>query len=749
MSDINKIINCKGKIITIDKFAGFCFGVKNACDTAFKRAVEESENEEKSLFSLGPLIHNEEVTKKLSDLGVIEVNSLEEVNNKSESKNKKEHIVILRSHGVGEGIYKELSEKNVEIIDCTCPFVKKIHNIVKEYYNDGYHIIIVGDPEHPEVIGILGWCGDNGYAIKNQKDVDFIPVYDKICLVAQTTITKKLWDEVRNAVEERFPGAVIKNTICSATSDRQNSAMTLSKKSDLMVIIGSKKSSNTNKLLQVCQEYCENTLLISGKGELNPEALKDKYSIGVTAGASTPDWIIKEVVLEMEENIVEIVEEEIVEDQASMMEAYMRTLHTGEIVTGSVLSVQEDMVMVNIGYKHDGLIKKEEFTWDSTIDLRTLINVGDDIEVSVLSINDGDGNVLLSKKAVDAEKNWHKIEFAFDNKIPVDGTVRQIVKGGVIADVYGIKAFVPASQLDLRFSDDLSKFMNLEFKGYIVEFIKEKRKVVVSRKEFLKEEREVIETKIWSNILEGQKISGEVKRLADFGAFVDIGGIDGLVHISELSWSRVKHPSEILKVGEKIDVIVLSLDRDKKKVSLGYKSLTPAPWTKVSTEFAVDDIIDVKVLRMTDFGAFVEIIPGVDGLIHVSQIANKRIGKPSEILKVGEIVKAKIIDIKPEDRKISLSIKATLPEEEIVIADAKPTEEIKEEVSVKDAVEVAATIEPVEPVTEPIIELVVEPVVEPVADVETTKKAKKTKSVEESDTEVVLPEENDTTFSGS
>ena len=712
MSKENKIYLIGNKKIVLDKNAGFCFGVKRACEKAF--AIEEKR--EKRVFSLGPIIHNENVTKKLEENGVIEIDCLDSV--------LPQDLVILRSHGEGEATYRKLTEKEAEIIDCTCPFVRKIQELAKEYSEKGYSIIIAGDPNHPEVKSILGWCDGKGYGANEQKTVDNIPVYDKICLVSQTTLTEKMWESVKKSVQDRFPNPVIINTICSATSDRQSSAAELAKTSDIMIVVGSENSSNTNKLFQICKENCEEAVLVTGKGQLKPGILKDKNSIGVTAGASTPDWIIEEVILEMEEKLgmeekmteknekivaekpeevmteeknevvteekkevmteekeevvaeekEEIVEEEIIEDQASLMEAYMKTLHTGEIVTGSVIQVDEDAVMVNIGYKADGIVKREEFSWDNSLDLRTLIKVGDPIEVSVLSINDGDGNVVLSKKAVDAEKNWHKIDDAYVNRFPVDGTIRQVVKGGVIADVYGIRAFIPASHLDLRFTEDLNKFVNMEFKGYILEFIREKKKVVVSRKEFLQEERAKVEDKVWETIKEGQKLTGEVKRLADFGAFVDIGGLDGLVHISEISWSRIKHPSEVLKVGDKIEVIILSLDREKKKVSLGYKSLVPAPWTQISEKFNVGDIIDVKVLRMTDFGAFVEIIPGVDGLVHVSQIANKRIGKPSEILSLGQIVKAKIIDIKIDEKKISLSIRATLPEEPIEVVD-----EVKEE----------------------------------------------------------------------
>ena len=695
MNKENKIYLIGNKKIVLDKNAGFCFGVKRACEKAFAIA----EKREKRVFSLGPIIHNENVTKKLEEKGVIEIDCLDSV--------LPQDLVILRSHGEGEDTYRKLTEKEAEIIDCTCPFVSKIQELAKEYSEKGYFIIIAGDPNHPEVKSILGWCDGKGYGANEQKTVDNIPVYDKICLVSQTTLTEKMWESVKKSVQDRFLNPVIINTICSATSDRQSSAAELARTSDIMIVVGSENSSNTNKLFQICKENCEEAVLVTGKCQLKPGILKDKNSIGVTAGASTPDWIIEEVILEMEENLEmeekmkmkneeivaekteevmteekevvteekeEVVEEEVIEDQASLMEAYMKTLHTGEIVTGSVIQVDEDAVMVNIGYKADGIVKREEFSWDNSLDLRTLIKVGDPIEVSVLSINDGDGNVVLSKKAVDAEKNWHKIDDAFVNRFPVEGTIRQVVKGGVIADVYGIRAFIPASHLDLRFTEDLNKFVNMEFNGYILEFIREKKKVVVSRKEFLQEERAKVEDKVWETIKEGQKLTGEVKRLADFGAFVDIGGLDGLVHISEISWSRIKHPSEVLKVGDKIEVVILSLDREKKKVSLGYKSLVPAPWTQISEKFNVGDIIDVKVLRMTDFGAFVEIIPGVDGLVHVSQIANKRIGKPSEILTLGQIVKAKIIDIKIEEKKISLSIRATLPEEPIEVVN-----EVKEE----------------------------------------------------------------------
>lgn len=628
--------------IILDKNAGFCFGVKNAVDKVFSLAKA---NEGRRIYTYGPLIHNNQVIERLEQSDVKAVNEINDTIDKNS-------LIAIRSHGIAENKYRELQNMQLEYVDCTCPYVLKIHKIVNEHCKEGYQIFIVGDAKHPEVQGINGWCKNSAVVLENAAMVENLPDYDKICIVAQTTITQELWSSVLKEVQKKYQEVKVFETICSATENRQKSAAELAKSVDFMIIIGSRESSNTQKLYQICQSINPNTIHIETADELALEDIKNFKSVGITAGASTPDWIIKEVFTKMEEMNKD--------NQAMMMEEYeksFKSLYSGDTVTGKVIFVTDDEVMVDIGYKSDGIIKKEDFTWDSESSLKDLIKPGDEVEAKIVTMNDGEGNVVLSKKQVDADKNWYKIEYAYNEKSPIEAVVKSVVKGGVVAEVYGIRAFIPASLVDLRYAEDLSQYVNTKVNAFVTEYDKEKRKVVLNRKEFLKLEREKVEKEIFSTIQEGQKIKGEVKRLTDFGAFVDIGGVDGLIHVSELSWNRIKHPSEVVKPGQVVEVVVLKVDADKKKISLGLKQTTPEPWSLVPAKYNVGDIIDVKVARFADFGAFVELEPGVDGLVHISQISDKRIAKPADVLKIGETVKAKIVDIKPEEKKISLSIK--------------------------------------------------------------------------------------------
>lgn len=651
--------------IILDENAGFCFGVKKAVDKAFQEAAK---GDGRKIYTYGPLIHNRQVTERLEELGV---GSTED----TDALEPNDAELLIRSHGIPEEKYLIFEKKGLSYIDCTCPYVTAIHQKVREYYRQGYKIFIVGDKDHPEVIGTNGWCDYSAEIIDDEKIVDKLPRYDKICLVAQTTITKKIWNSVVDAVQKKYKDAIIFNTICNATEKRQESAGRLSLAVDCMIVIGSKESSNTNKLYQICSENCDNTYHIETAEELPAKVLQNFKKIGITAGASTPDWVIKEVIVKMQEindNMIEK-QENMIESQENMMEEYektMRNVYSGDTVKGTVIMVTDDEVMVNIGYKSDGIIKKEEYTWEPDANLKELVKPGGELEVVVVSINDGEGNVVLSKKLFDAEKNWHKIEAAFNEKTPLEGYVKEIVRGGAIVEIMGIRSFMPASQFDVRYSEDLSGYVNTKVKVNVIEFDPEKRKVIVSRKVLLKKEQEIKEKAVWETIEAGQRLTGEVKRLTDFGAFVDIGGVDGLVHISELSWSRVKHPSEVVKPGNKVEVVVLSVDKEKKKISLGLKQTLPEPWSVAGDKYKVGDVVEVKVLRFSNFGAFVELEPGIDGLIHISQISDKRIAKPSDVLAIGEIVDAKITDIKLEEKKISLSMK-----ELIETPEAEKTEE--------------------------------------------------------------------------
>ncbi|MFA7572106.1 MAG: bifunctional 4-hydroxy-3-methylbut-2-enyl diphosphate reductase/30S ribosomal protein S1 [Lutispora sp.] len=625
--------------IILDKNAGFCFGVKNAVAATLK-VIEEKKY--KKVVTYGPLIHNRQVTDNLAKKGVTEITNIPE-------SLDLDSLVIIRSHGVPKSIFDEINSKGFEIMNCTCPFVSRIHKIVQEKYVDGYKIIIAGDSNHPEVIGINGWCNDEAIVLDDEKIVDNLPYYDKICLVAQTTISKNLWHRIKERVKDKFKEAEVFNTICSATENRQKSVAELAEKVDTMIVIGGFNSSNTLKLYEISKNICSKTYHIETAEDLPKEKLMKAETIGITAGASTPDCIIKEVIKVMDDLSNENIMEE--------YEKSFKSLHSGETVKGTVLSFNNEEVIVNIGYKADGIIKKEDLTWDMSLKISDLVKIDDEIEVKIVSINDGEGNVVLSKKLVDADKNWYKLEYAFNEKKSVPGVIKEIVRGGGIVEVFGIKTFMPASLFDIKYVSELESYKNNKIEVKIIEFNEENRKVLVSRKHLLLEEKEKKAKEFWSHVEVGQKIVGEVKRVTDFGAFVDIGGVDGLIHISELSWSRITHPSEVVKPGDKVEVIILSLDITKNRVSLGLKQTMPEPWTTIEGKYNAGDIVEVRVLRFAAFGAFVEIEPGIDGLIHISQISDNRIGKPSDVLKANQIIKARIVDVNIPERKISLSMK--------------------------------------------------------------------------------------------
>ncbi|HYE10717.1 MAG TPA: 4-hydroxy-3-methylbut-2-enyl diphosphate reductase, partial [Patescibacteria group bacterium] len=431
--------------ILLDKNAGFCFGVKNAVDKVFSLAQN---NKDRNLYTYGPLIHNNQVIEKLNQSKVQALNEIDE----SIDKNS---LIAIRSHGVAEDKYNKLRALGLDYVDCTCPYVLKIHKIVNEHYKNGYQIFIVGDRNHPEVEGINGWCENTAVVLENDSIVANLPNYDKICIVAQTTITQELWSTVLKAVQNKYNDVKVFETICSATENRQKSAAELARSVDCMIIIGSKESSNTQKLFQICKGINTNTIHIETVEELSLEYINNFKSVGITAGASTPEWIIKEVVTKMDEMNRD--------DQAMMMEEYeksFRSLYSGDTVTGKVIFVTDDEVMVDIGYKSDGIIKKEDFTWEMEQSLKDLIKPGDEVESKIVTMNDGEGNVVLSKKLVDADKNWYKIEYAYNEKSPVDAVIKSVVKGGVVAEVYGIRAFIPASLIDIRYAEDLNQYTN-------------------------------------------------------------------------------------------------------------------------------------------------------------------------------------------------------------------------------------------------------------------------------------------------
>lgn len=620
--------------VILAKSAGFCFGVKLAVDCVY----DKSKNDK--IYTYGPIIHNKNVVKDLEKQGVEIIEDLErDINGK----------VIIRSHGVSPIVYKLLEEKGVEYIDCTCPFVKKIHRIVDENYKNGKSIIIIGNKNHPEIIGINGFC-DNTALIANtieefnQLEIDKNKEY---ILVSQTTYDITTFEKLLESIKEN--NINIFNTICNATNDRQKEALELSQKVDYMIVLGDTSSSNTQKLYEICKKNCKNTYLCETIKDLQLNIFKKNGKIGITAGASTPPAIIKEALNKMSE----------IENMSfeEMLNESFKTLHNGNVVKGSVIRVTDNEVFVNLGYKADGVIEKSEFSNDPSVNLKNEVSVGDEIEVFVIKVNDGDGNVVLSKKRLEMNKGFDELEEAFNNKSVLKGKIVDVIKGGLVANINNVRVFVPSSQISNKFVQDLNSFKGQELDFNIIEFNKAKRRIIAGRRDLVQAMEDEAKAKVYDNIKVGDKLEGTVSRIVDFGAFVDLGGVDGLIHISELSWGRVKKVSDVLKEGDKVTVYVLEVDKDKNKISLSLKDSSQNPWVLAKDKYKLSDVVEGKVVRLVDFGAFVELEEGVDGLVHISQICQKHIAKPEEALSVGQIVKAKITEIDTDNKKISLSIK--------------------------------------------------------------------------------------------
>lgn len=650
------------KIILADN-AGFCFGVKRAVDMTTK----ELDNTDKKVYSLGPLIHNPQTIKEFEKKGLITIYDIEGLN-----KDK----VIIRSHGVAKSIIDKIRESNTEIIDTTCPYVKSVHKRVEEFSNQGYNIIIIGDADHPEVIGINGWCDDKAIIVNSKDEAENLPNMEKICIVSQTTNTQEKFEILSEIIKDKGNDVQIFNTICNATNLRQNSCKELASKVDAMIVIGGYHSSNTMKLAEISRKYCNNVYHIETVDELPLVELKKFDLIGITAGASTPDWIIKEVIETMD-NI----------SNNEMMEAIENTftkIHRGDILKGEVIFVTNNEIMVNINYKSDGIINKDELSNDPNVNPKDLFKPGDEIDVFVIKHDDGEGNVVLSAKRVKEFKSWDTLEKYFEDKERVECKVVNVIKGGLAVLVEGINGFMPASQVSVNFVNDLDIYRGKTLIAKIIDFDKDKRRVILSRKEIEREELNNKRKELWADLEVGQLREGVVQRLTDFGAFVDLGGVDGLIHISDLAWNRIKHPSEVVKEGQKVEVSVISFDKEKNRISLGLKQTVEEPWVLFTKNVNVGDIVSGTVVNLVDFGAFVRLNEGVDGLLHVSQISEEHVAKPSDKLNIGDKLNVKVLEINEEERKISLSLKeASLKEEtkeQVVV-------ENDSEVTIRDIIE--------------------------------------------------------------
>ena len=651
-------------MINIAKHAGFCFGVRRATDAA-EKALSEGGSK---IYTLGRLIHNEGYTSKLRAAGVTEM-SAEDIDRVCADAAKGEKItVIIRAHGeikenveklrLGESLYP-----NLKVLDCTCPYVIKVRRIAEQNSGEGKLFVLIGAEDHPEVKGIMSCCVGEG---KVFADADALlrwinsgkaPKSDEITLTLAAQTTQKLseWKKCLEIIKKVYTNALIFDTICNVTEERQTEAASLARESDVMIVIGSRGSSNTVKLYEICKGICPATYLLENADTLREVEIPKSNTISITAGASTPFSVIQEVKQTMSEQNLNF---------AEMLEESMKTLNTGEIVTGVVTSISQNEITLDLGVKTTGVIVHDKLTNDPSAKLEEMFKIGDEVKAKVIRVSDVDGIAMLDKLRVDSEQNWYGIVAKYESGEVCEGRIVECVKGGLIISIDSVRVFIPASLSGVSKEagpEALQALVGTTQKVKIIEIKEDRKRAFASIRAVLREERKAKEEAFWSQVEIGQIYEGPVKGLTNYGAFVDLGfGVDGMVHTSELSWRRIKHPSEVVKTGDVIKVYIKALDREKGRISLGYKTEDMDPWNIFMSKYSVGDTASVKIVSLMPFGAFAEVVPGADGLIHISQIADHKIATPAEVLKVGDVVDAKVTAVDEENRKISLSIRALL-----------------------------------------------------------------------------------------
>ena len=638
--------------ITVARSAGLCFGVNRAIEI-----VEKLLDEGKKVCTLGPIIHNPQKVREFEQRGVTIADTPENADKNS--------VLVIRAHGIPAYVEEKIKSMNLDYRDATCPFVKKIHNIVLQHSKLCDIILIAGDKNHPEVQGIIGHCSSECFTFSDSDDLERVLeenpfLYEKsACVVAQTTFDMSEWKKSLEKLKKLCTNAKIYDTICNATSERQNEAEILASQSDLMLVIGGKHSSNTNKLYKICKSKCKETYLIETADELPRSALQRSCRTGITAGASTPASIIEEVQTMTEEIKNEIKKvEEGEENFKELLEESLKTYNTDGRVKGVVVEVTPTEARVDVGRKQTGIVPLAELTTDPSAKVEDIVKVGDVIDLKIMKTNDQEGTILLSKRIIDSQKGWDEIVKAQEDKTVVTGTVTEVVKGGIIAVANGVKVFIPKSLATAKRDADLEELLKQEVSFQIIETTPQRRRAVGSVRAVLNEERKKKADEFWASAEVGKVYQGVVKSLTSYGAFVDIGGIDGMVHISELSWNRIKHPSEVVNVGDEIEVYIKALDQEKGKISLGYKKAEDNPWEILKRDYPVGTVCEVEIVGLTPFGAFASILPHIDGLIHVSQISEERVEKPQDVLSIGQKVTVKITAIDFDKKRISLSMRA-------------------------------------------------------------------------------------------
>ncbi|MBR5262583.1 MAG: bifunctional 4-hydroxy-3-methylbut-2-enyl diphosphate reductase/30S ribosomal protein S1, partial [Clostridia bacterium] len=641
--------------MTLAKTAGFCFGVNRAVDLVYSML-----DEGKTVCTLGPLIHNPQVIEDLEKRGTRIIDD--------PGQAKQGETLVVRAHGVTAAVEAEIENMGIDFCNATCPFVKKIHRIVSEKPDENSAVLIAGDSSHPEVQGIVGHCKAEAIVFSGSEELEKIAAERQdlteksVFAVAQTTFSTKEWNLCEKKIKKLYTNAIIFDTICSATQRRQKEAYELSLVSDAMIIVGGRQSSNTAKLKAVCEPNCK-TYLVENAEEASRIDLSGCTNVGVTAGASTPAGIIKEVLQTMSENVNNVqpeidalqaeieqvlnpeaagqesanaaiaADESAVESFEAMMEESLKSMSSDQKVRGIVVGISPSEIQVDIGRKQTGYVPIDEYSNDPTADPAKELKIGDEIELIIMKTNDAEGTMMLSKRRLDATRAWADICAAEESGEVLEGTVCEVIPaGGVLVACKGSRVFIPGSHTGLSKDEPLESLLKEKVQFKVIDVNKQRKRAVGSIRVVAREARKELAKAFWDNAAEGQVITGTVKSLTSYGAFVDIGGVDGMVHISELSWKRIKHPSEIVNVGDTVEVYIKKLDAENKKISLGYKKVEDNPWEIMRRDYPVGTVCKAKVVGMTTFGAFANVIPGIDGLIHVSQIADRRINKPEDVL---------------------------------------------------------------------------------------------------------------------
>ena len=652
--------------IRIAQHAGFCFGVKRATgelERELDRVAADPSEQGRRVCTLGRIIHNDVYVSGIKSRGVEEI-TRDDIPGILEAAERGEKItVVIRAHGELKSVVDALTscaERNpgFRLLDCTCPYVTRVRQIAEENSGDDTLFILSGNAKHPEVEGILSCVKGESMTFADSAEVknwlDSYTLTEKcaksIVVAAQTTQNLTEWKKSINFIKKDYTNALIFDTICNVTQLRQEEAASLAGESDVMIVIGSPDSSNSRKLCDISREHCPNVFFVGDAKEC-PRVDAHKFNVAITAGASTPFSLIQEVFQTMNEQTF-----------AELLETSFKTLNTGDIVEGVITSISQNEIHLDLGAKTTGVIVHDKATDDPSAKLDVLYKVGDTIKAKVIKVSDVDGIATLDKTRVDSEANWDKIVAACESGETLEGKIVEAVKGGVIITLFSVRVFIPASLTGVPKDGDLLSIVGTTQKVKVIEIKPERKRAYASIRAVLREERKAKEEAFWAEIEEGKEFDGEIKSLTDFGAFVDLGGVDGMVHTSELSWKRLRHPSEVVSVGDKIHVYVKSFDKEKGRISLGYKTDAMNPWNIFTSQYAEGDTAEVKIVSLMPFGAFAEIVPGCDGLIHISQIADHKIAKPDEVLEVGQVVTVKVTSIDTEKHQVGLSIRALLEE---------------------------------------------------------------------------------------